>query len=69
MQENDVWYDQEGTCTLYKCIRENVGPSNVQMHTLSYPGTPIQPAVQRCKEYDNKQFMSLIIRFLSLALI
>eukprot|EP00105_Crassostrea_gigas_P011496 XP_011427184.1 PREDICTED: extracellular matrix protein A [Crassostrea gigas] len=38
MQENDVWYDEEGTCTLYKCIRENVGPSNVQMHTLSYPG-------------------------------
>lgn len=38
MQENDVWYDKEGTCALYKCIRENVGPSNVKMHTLSYLG-------------------------------
>ena len=38
MPENSAWYDQEGTCTLYKCIRENVGPSSVRMHTLTYPG-------------------------------
>ncbi|XP_062606325.1 uncharacterized protein LOC134268142 [Saccostrea cucullata] len=44
MTEGNVWYDN-GTCALYKCIRENVGPSSVKMHTLSYPG---------CRGFNNE---------------